>query len=79
MCSSTITQQLAKNLFLSRDRTIKRKIQEMLLAIQLENELTKDEILSAYLSIVPLGLNTILLFVNFLMKYGIMLGKSHML
>lgn len=52
---STITQQLAKNLFLSRDRTIKRKIQEMLLAIQLENELTKDEILSAYLNRVYLG------------------------
>lgn len=52
---STITQQLAKNLFLTRDRTIKRKIQEMLLAIQLENELTKDEILSAYLNRVYLG------------------------
>ncbi len=52
---STITQQLAKNLFLTRDRTIKRKIQEMLLAVQLENELTKDEIFSAYLNRVYLG------------------------
>lgn len=52
---STITQQLAKNLFLSRDRTFKRKIQEAILAIWLEQELTKDEILSAYLNIVFMG------------------------
>lgn len=52
---STITQQLAKNLFLSRDRTLKRKIQEALLALWLESELTKDEILSAYLNRVYLG------------------------
>lgn len=52
---STLTQQLAKNLFLSRDRTIKRKIQELMLAFQLESELTKDEILSAYLNRVYLG------------------------
>lgn len=52
---STITQQLAKNLFLSRERTIKRKIQELILSFQLENELTKDEILSAYLNRVYLG------------------------
>lgn len=52
---STLTQQLAKNLFLTRDRTIKRKIQELMLALQLESELTKDEILSAYLNRVYLG------------------------
>ncbi len=52
---STITQQLAKNLFLSRERTIKRKIQEAILALWLERELTKDEILSAYLNRVYLG------------------------
>jgi len=52
---STITQQLAKNLFLSRDRTLKRKIQEAMLAIWLEHELTKDDILSAYLNRVYLG------------------------
>ncbi len=52
---STITQQLAKNLFLSRDRTLKRKIQELVLSFQLEHELTKDEILSAYLNRVYLG------------------------
>lgn len=52
---STITQQLAKNLFLNRDRTFKRKIQEALLAVWLEHQLTKDEILSAYLNRVYLG------------------------
>lgn len=52
---STITQQLAKNLFLSRDRKLKRKIQEAMLAIWLETKLTKDEILSAYLNRVYMG------------------------
>ncbi|MCB1529925.1 MAG: PBP1A family penicillin-binding protein [Rhodospirillales bacterium] len=52
---STITQQLAKNLFLSRERKLKRKIQEAMLAIWLEHKLTKDEILSAYLNRVYLG------------------------
>lgn len=52
---STITQQLAKNLFLSHDRTLKRKIQEALLALWLEYELSKDEIMSAYLNRVYLG------------------------
>ncbi len=52
---STITQQLAKNLFLSRERTLKRKVQEAMLALWLERKLTKDEILSAYLNRVYLG------------------------
>lgn len=52
---STITQQLAKNLFLSRERTLKRKVQEAMLAVWLETKLTKDEILSAYLNRVYLG------------------------
>jgi penicillin-binding protein 1A len=55
---STITQQLAKNLFLSQERTIKRKIQEAMLAFWLEHELTKDEILSAYLNRVYMGSGT---------------------
>jgi penicillin-binding protein 1A len=55
---STITQQLAKNLFLSRERTYKRKIQEALLAFWLEYELSKDEILAAYLNRVYLGSGT---------------------
>jgi penicillin-binding protein 1A len=52
---STITQQLAKNLFLSHERTIKRKVQEIILSVWLENRLTKDEILSAYLNRVYFG------------------------
>ncbi|MES2729225.1 MAG: PBP1A family penicillin-binding protein [Pseudomonadota bacterium] len=52
---STITQQLAKNLFLSHERTYKRKIQEAILAFWLEWHLTKDDILSAYLNRVYLG------------------------
>lgn len=52
---STITQQLAKNIFLSHERTLKRKIQEAMLAIWLEQELSKDEIMSAYLNRVYLG------------------------
>ena len=52
---STITQQLAKNLFLTHERTYKRKIQEALLALWLEHELSKDEILAAYLNRVYLG------------------------
>ncbi|MFA5041840.1 MAG: penicillin-binding protein 1A, partial [Bdellovibrionales bacterium] len=52
---STLTQQLAKNLFLSPERTLKRKVQEMLLAIWLEHTYTKDQILTAYLNRVYLG------------------------
>ena len=56
---STITQQLAKNLFLSPARTVKRKVQEALLALWIEHHLTKDEILSAYLNRVYMGSGTI--------------------
>lgn len=52
---STITQQLAKNLFLSPDRTLRRKIQEALLALWLEHVYSKDQILTAYLNRVYLG------------------------
>ena len=55
---STITQQLAKNLFLSPDRTLHRKIQEALLALWLEINYSKNEILSAYLNRVYLGAGT---------------------
>ncbi len=51
---STITQQLAKNIFLSREKTIKRKIQELLITFWLEYKFTKDEILSSYLNRVSL-------------------------
>jgi penicillin-binding protein 1A len=52
---STITQQLAKTSFLSGDRTIKRKAQEVIIAFWLETWLTKQEILSRYLSSVYFG------------------------
>ena len=54
---STITQQLAKNAFLDSDRTAGRKLREMLIAFWLEAWLTKDEILSRYLSNVYFGDN----------------------
>ncbi len=55
---STITQQLAKNLFLTHKRELSRKIQESLLAIWIERELSKNDILSAYMNRVYLGSGT---------------------
>ncbi|MGE0502687.1 MAG: transglycosylase domain-containing protein [Rhizobiaceae bacterium] len=52
---STLTQQLAKNLFLKPDRTIERKVQEVLLAVWLEQKHTKDQILEMYLNRVYFG------------------------
>ena len=52
---STISQQLAKNLFFGPERTIKRKVQEMILALWLERRFTKDQILALYLNRVYLG------------------------
>jgi penicillin-binding protein 1A len=52
---STITQQLAKNLFLSPDRTFERKIQEVLLSFWLETKFTKDQIMAMYLNRVFFG------------------------
>lgn len=52
---STITQQLAKNLFFTPEKTIKRKIQEAMLAIWIETQYSKEEILSAYLNHVYFG------------------------
>lgn len=52
---STITQQLVKNLFLTSEQTMKRKLQEMRLARQLERQLSKPEILTLYLNRVYLG------------------------
>ncbi len=53
--ASTITQQVVKNLVLSPERTIRRKVQEALLAFQLEARLSKDEILTIYLNEVFFG------------------------
>ncbi len=52
---STLTQQLAKNLFLKPDRTLERKFQEMVLALWLETKFSKDEILQLYLNRVYFG------------------------
>ena len=52
---STITQQLAKNAYLTQDRTLKRKVQEMFLALQLERQFTKQEILELYLNQIYFG------------------------
>lgn len=54
---STITQQLVKNYFLSSERTFKRKIQEIAMAVMLESKFTKDEILGTYLNIIYMGQN----------------------
>jgi penicillin-binding protein 1A len=52
---STLTQQLAKNLFLTQERTASRKIQEAILALWLERNYSKDEILELYLNRVYFG------------------------
>lgn len=53
--ASTITQQVAKNVFLSREKTITRKLKEVYLAWRMEQELTKGRILELYLNVVELG------------------------
>ena len=52
---STLTQQLAKNLFLKPERTLERKVQEAILAIWLESKFSKDEILQLYMNRVYFG------------------------
>jgi len=53
--ASTITQQTAKNLFLSREKTFTRKLKEIYLAYRMEQELTKGRIIEFYLNVVELG------------------------
>jgi hypothetical protein len=55
--ASTITQQLAKNLFLSRDKRLGRKLEELSLALLLESALGKDRILEIYLNVIEWGPN----------------------
>ena len=52
---STLTQQLAKNLFLTSERSLRRKIEELMLAVWLEVRLTKQDILELYLNRVYFG------------------------
>ena len=53
--ASTITQQVAKNIYLSREKTITRKFKELYLALRMEQELTKGRIIELYLNVVELG------------------------
>jgi membrane peptidoglycan carboxypeptidase len=55
--ASTVTQQLAKNLFLSRDKRLGRKLEELSLALLLESALGKDRILEIYLNVIEWGPN----------------------
>ena len=55
--ASTITQQLARIAFLSREKTFSRKIREAILAVKIECAFSKDEILDLYLNTVPYGSN----------------------
>ena len=61
MGGSTITQQLAKNMYFPFKKTVKRKIAELFVALHLEKEMSKDEILDSYLNIIYYGMD----------KYGI--------
>jgi monofunctional biosynthetic peptidoglycan transglycosylase len=53
--ASTITQQLAKNLYLSTEKSVIRKIKEYLIVIRLERNLTKDRIFTIYLNVIEWG------------------------
>jgi membrane peptidoglycan carboxypeptidase len=53
--ASTISMQLAKNLYLGREKTLARKIQEALLTLLLEQQLSKKELMELYLNVVELG------------------------
>lgn len=64
---STITQQLAKNVYLSAEKSIFRKIREALIAVQIEKILSKDEILEKYLNVVEFGKDI----------YGVRRAASH--
>ena len=56
--ASTITQQTARNLFLTQDRTWRRKVQEMFLTYRIEREFSKQEILGLYLKVISFGKRT---------------------
>ncbi len=55
---STISQQLIRSSFLTREKTLKRKVREIILTLELERRYSKDEILEFYLNQVPFGSNT---------------------
>ena len=53
--ASTVTQQLTRNIYLTRERRILRKVKEALLAVRIEHQFSKDEILERYLNLINLG------------------------
>ena len=53
--ASTITQQVARNFFLTREKTLKRKLKEIFISLRIEQVLTKDEIFELYLNKIALG------------------------
>lgn len=52
---STITQQLAKNMYFTQEKTLERKAAEMLMALKIEREYSKEEILEAYINSIYYG------------------------
>ncbi|PLX18396.1 MAG: hypothetical protein C0601_05085 [Candidatus Muiribacterium halophilum] len=56
--ASTITQQLARNIFLTLDKKFSRKIKEVMLALKIEHRFTKDEIMTMFLNEIPFGQGT---------------------
>ncbi len=56
--ASTLTQQLARSIFLTNEKSIARKLKELFIALQLEKKYTKNEILSLYINHIPFGYGT---------------------
>ncbi len=65
---STITQQLAKNLFFTHDRALRRKVAELIVAVEMERRLGKDEILELYLNTIDFGMED---------KRGVTMAAEH--
>ena len=73
---STITQQLIKNYFLTPEKSLKRKLKEIYLAIKLESQWTKDEILETYLNIIYMGQSGAFQVLGFGAAAEVYFGKS---
>ena len=70
--ASTITQQLARNLYLSNEKSVSRKLKEIILAIEMEQRFSKEEILEAYLNQILYGWNT-----HSVRSYGIQMAAQN--
>jgi len=75
--ASTITMQVARNFFLSREKTFSRKVYEALLAFKIENNLSKDEILEIYINQIYLGQRAYGFAAAAQIYYGKTLNRSH--